>query len=277
MRVVRHLGDLPPPAAQRVIAYSTFDGMHLGHQHLLAVLGDLPSPAADRWAVVDETDTALPRLSSRRRLWSALRAAGAAGAVHLRRTAGDVEALLPALGAETVLIAAAEETALAAAWRRLAGVEEVKYPGQMVSCARLRVAIRQADLAAARAMLGRDYAVEGRVVHGFHRGASIGVPTANLRVRDLQLPPDGVYAVRTSSVAGELFGVANLGRNPTFGNDERSLETHLFDFSGDLYGRRLEVAFVERVRDERKFDGVDALVAQIRRDIEAARAVERRQ
>jgi riboflavin kinase/FMN adenylyltransferase len=136
----------------------------------------------------------------------------------------------------------------------------------------LKEAVEAGDLATARDLCGAPYAVEGEVVHGFHRGASIGVPTANLRVRGMVLPPDGVYAV---CVSGECsgVGVANLGRNPTFGNDERSLETHIFDFEGDLYGKRISVGFVRRLRGERKFDGVDELVAQIRRDIDAARAV----
>jgi riboflavin kinase/FMN adenylyltransferase len=148
--------------------------------------------------------------------------------------------------------------------------------GRPVTSARLREAVAAGDVRAAAAMIGEPYVVDGRVVHGYHRGATIGVPTANLRVQTLQLPPDGVYAVtaRTGEFAG--VGVANLGTNPTFGNEARSLETNLFDFQGDLYGARLEVGFVERLRGEIEFDGVDSLVAQIRRDIDDARAIHQR-
>ena len=108
-----------------------------------------------------------------------------------------------------------------------------------------RRARRAAISPAARAMLGRDAGVGGRVVHGFHRGGPLGIPTANLRVRGIQLPPDGVYAVRARVGGSALRGVANIGFNPTFGNQTRTVETHLLDFNGDLYGRRLEVAFVD--------------------------------
>ena len=108
-------------------------------------------------------------------------------------------------------------------------------------------------------------------MHGFHRGGPLGIPTANLRVKGIQLPPDGVYAVRAHVGGASLNGVANIGFNPTFGNRVRSVETHLLDFDGDLYGQRLEIAFVARLRGEQKFPDVQALLAQIRSDIAAAR------
>jgi riboflavin kinase/FMN adenylyltransferase len=131
--------------------------------------------------------------------------------------------------------------------------------------------VARGDLAAAAALLGRPPSVGGRVVHGFHRGAALGIPTANLRVRDHQLPPDGVYAVRAWVGDAHLRGVANIGFNPTFGNRTRTVETHLLDFSGDLYRQRLDIALLARLRDERKFPDVPALLAQIRTDIAAAR------
>jgi riboflavin kinase/FMN adenylyltransferase len=131
----------------------------------------------------------------------------------------------------------------------------------------------QGDLAGAARGLGRDHAVSGRVIHGHHRGGPLGIPTANIRVRGVQLPPDGVYAVRAGVEDREWRGVANIGFNPTFGNRARSVETHLLEFDGDLYGRRLAIAFVAHLRGERKFESVDALVAQIRADIAVARRV----
>jgi len=124
----------------------------------------------------------------------------------------------------------------------------------------------------------------GRVVVGKRRGATLGFPTVNVRAPVGLHPPDGVYAVRVEveaqrgrggadCAAIRRDGVANIGRNPTFGDSARTLEAHLFEFDGDVYGRRCRVAFVERLRGEIAFTGVDALVAQIRRDADAARAV----
>jgi riboflavin kinase/FMN adenylyltransferase len=123
-----------------------------------------------------------------------------------------------------------------------------------------------------RRLLGRIPTIGGRVVHGFHRGAPLGIPTANLRVRGVHLPPDGVYAVRARCRGEWCDGVANIGFNPTFGNRVRSVETHVLDFSGDLYGTWLEIGFIARLRGEQRFPDVQALLAQIRVDIAAARA-----
>jgi riboflavin kinase/FMN adenylyltransferase len=152
-------------------------------------------------------------------------------------------------------------------------VPSATIDGERVSSQRLCRLISAGDLDAAYSGLGRRHAVEGRVVHGFHRGAPLGIPTANLRLRGVALPPDGVYAVRARVGATELQGVANIGFNPTFGNTVRSVETHLLDFAADLYGRRLEVAFVRRLRGEQRFAGIDALLLQIQRDIASAREI----
>lgn len=185
----------------------------------------------------------------------------------------DLRRAVAAVGAGTVLTYAGETTLVDLTG--VAGLDPlpaVEVDGVAVSSHALRQAVVAGDLRKASAMLSRPYSVAGRVVHGFHRGASIGVPTANLRVRGIVLPPDGVYAVEVDG--GDLgVGVANLGRNPTFGNHERSLETNIFDLDADLYGRRIEIGFVARLRGEQKFDRVEDLAAQIRRDIAAARRI----
>jgi len=123
-------------------------------------------------------------------------------------------------------------------------------------------------------LLGRPYSVDGRVVVGERRGRTLGFPTANLRPRTEILVPDGVYAVRARWAKEERGGVANVGRKPTFGQGrERTLEAHLFEFSGDLYGVRLRVELVERLRGEMRFASPQALVEQIRRDAVRAREV----
>lgn len=166
--------------------------------------------------------------------------------------------------------------------RRLSGelgfsvevVPSVECDGRRVSSSSIREALRRGQLDVAERMLGRPYAVMSRVVHGHHRGKKLGIPTANLRPRGLELPPDGVYAVRVR-VSGQepRPAVANVGTNPTFGDTERALEVHLFDFDADLYGRRLEVAFVRMLRGEVRFPDVAALVAQIHADIAEARRI----
>ncbi len=143
---------------------------------------------------------------------------------------------------------------------------------ERVSSTAVRTAVAAGDVAHAALLLTRPHSVDGTVVEGDKRGRAIGFPTANLVADPVLLPRDGVYAVRARTSEGRwVEGVANLGTRPTFAAG-RSLEAHLFDFAGDLYGARLRLAFVARIRDEQKFEGVDALVAQIRRDVDRARA-----
>ena len=146
--------------------------------------------------------------------------------------------------------------------------------GERVSSTRIRDALRTGDVATATSMLGRVHEVDGTVVTGHRRGRTIGFPTANLDCDRVLMPADGVYAViaRVLDRPGILRGVANLGTRPTFAAG-RSVEAHLFDFDGDLYGARLRVGFVARLRGEQKFDGVDALRAQIARDADTARSL----
>ena len=138
----------------------------------------------------------------------------------------------------------------------------------------VREALCQGDLELARQLLGRCSSVLGCVVQGRQLGAQLGFPTANVDVTNEQLPPFGVYAVEVVLGSHCYRGVANLGVRPTVESDpgaQPSLEVHLFDFSGDLYGEELEVSFVAFVRPEQRFSGVEALMEQIAKDIEAAR------
>ena len=123
-------------------------------------------------------------------------------------------------------------------------------------------------------MLGRVYGVTGRVVTGKGRGAKVlGVPTANLVSENDLLPSCGIYAVWVLRNGQRLPGVANIGTCPTFDNQELTLEVHLLDFEGDLYGEVLQVEFVQRLREEQRFPSIEALAAQIRADMAAARGV----
>jgi riboflavin kinase/FMN adenylyltransferase len=152
------------------------------------------------------------------------------------------------------------------------GVPPLKIGGAVVSSTLIREAITQGDFPQAAALLGREYAVLGTVVEGRKLGRQLGFPTANVEVENEQLPPLGVYAVEARFGTQWLPAVANLGRRPTVAIDaEPSLEVHLLDWSGDLYGQDLEVRFTRLLRSEIKFSGLEELKAQIGRDIEAAR------
>jgi riboflavin kinase/FMN adenylyltransferase len=152
-------------------------------------------------------------------------------------------------------------------------VGPIRVDGHDVSSSVVRSAIAAGDVGLAATLLGRPHRVGGRVVRGKQRGRTIGFPTANVHVRAGMLPPDGVYAVRVRRDGVWLDGVANIGTNPTFGDTGRTLEAYLFDFDADIYGARVDVAFIERLRGEEKFPTVEALVAQIARDAEQARAL----
>jgi riboflavin kinase/FMN adenylyltransferase len=153
-------------------------------------------------------------------------------------------------------------------------VEACKIDGHVVRTSAIREALTVGDLSRASMLLGRNYAVEGDVVRGVGRGRTIGVPTANLRTPvNIVLPANGVYAVRFRVDDQTYGGAANLGVRPTFDGIGRSLEVHLLDFSGDLYGRNCQVEFIELLRPEQRFPSVDQLVQQIKKDIEDARRV----
>lgn len=145
--------------------------------------------------------------------------------------------------------------------------------GVILSSTAARDAIREGRMADARAILGRPWSIEGTVQHGEARGRSIGYPTANVPLTDTLRPRAGVYAVRVRIDDDDTIyhGVANCGRRPTFDGKGTVLEVHLFDFAESLYDRRLHVAFAHFLRDERKFDGLDALKRQIVDDAQAAR------
>jgi len=146
-----------------------------------------------------------------------------------------------------------------------------------LSSSRVRAALLAGDIPEATHVLGRPHSVEGVVESGDRRGRTIGFPTANLGEVAELVPPDGVYAVAVDRANGAApralaTGVMNIGVRPTVGGDpRRTIEAHLFDFDGDLYGQRLRVQFVARLREERRFDGLGALKAQIARDVDEAR------
>ena len=145
--------------------------------------------------------------------------------------------------------------------------------GERVSSTRVRQVLADGDFAQAERLLGRPFSITGRVLHGQKLGRQLGAPTANVQLKRLRAPLNGVYRVSVELDGVRQPGVANIGARPTVEGDGRPhLEVHLLDFSGDLYGRRITVVFHEKLRDERKFDSLDELQAAIKADFATARA-----
>jgi riboflavin kinase/FMN adenylyltransferase len=144
--------------------------------------------------------------------------------------------------------------------------------GSRVSSTRIREALETGDLETAALLLGRPYAMCGRVAHGDKRGRTIGFPTANIYLHRAVAPVAGVFTVEMHGLQGApLQGVANVGTRPTVDGTRSQLEVHLFDFDRDIYGCHVQVSFLHKLRDEQRFESFDALQAQIRLDAEQAR------
>ncbi len=157
-------------------------------------------------------------------------------------------------------------------------VAPVTVDGERVSSSGIRAALARGDFDFAQRWLGRAYSMRGRVVRGNQLGRTLGFPTANLRLERRRAPLAGIFAVRVHGaaqmgLAGGLAGVASLGTRPTVDGVETLLEAHVFDFSGDLYGREIEVEFVAKLRDEERFADLEALTGQMNTDAANARRI----
>ena len=171
------------------------------------------------------------------------------------------------------------DSALLASWCREAALAfevapPMEFDGQIVSSSRIRNALKIGDVADAAKWLGRAHRLRGKVVKGAGRGAELGFPTANLEHIDTQIPENGVYAARAILDDGRTIPSAvHIGPNATFGETERTVEVHLIDFNGDLYGREIQIDMLKYLRGTKPFDGVEALLEQIRIDVDQARAI----
>lgn len=287
------------------IAIGNFDGVHAGHRALIARTRELAA-IHDALTVVltfDPHPSALlapehapPMLTSIGRRLELLAEAGVDAVVvePFTRALADIPAeafvddvVFAALRARAIVVGydfsyGQGRTGTTAALRAHGGhagievdiVPPVTVDGEIASSTRVRSHLRAGDLARVLRMLGRPWDVDGVVVHGAERGRAIGVPTANITPEvELAIAP-GIYAVTLGVEGGPAMpAVASLGTNPTFVDVGRLvLEVHVLDWHGDLYDRRVRTTFVARLRDEQKFDSVEALVAQIHLDIADARA-----
>jgi len=301
MRVWNGLDSLPDDLPPVVASIGKCDGVHLGHQEILRGVareaGRLDAPALlisfdPHPAVILSPDRVPPLIQTRRQKLECLERTGLSDLVIL-----EFDAQLAALGAEEffsgLLLERLRFLALyvgpgfrfgrgrgggVALLRRIGGregfsvheVPPVLVHGEVVSSSAIRSAVAAGDAARAWRMLGRPFAVSGEVVEGSGRARELQFPTANLLVENELLPSAGVYVTETVALAARHPSVTNVGVRPTFGGTDLTVETHLLEFEGDLYGERVEVRFLARVRDEMRFDSAFELADQIARDRAAA-------
>jgi len=152
-------------------------------------------------------------------------------------------------------------------------IEPVQIHDQEISSTRIRQAILKGHVRKAATMLDRPYNITGTVVHGEHVGRTLGFPTANIETQAELIPANGVYAVNALCEGENLSGVANLGVKPTFSGKKFTIEINIFNFDKDIYGKSLQVDFIERIRDERPFPNVQTLIQQIQKDCDQARKI----
>jgi riboflavin kinase/FMN adenylyltransferase len=297
MKVLHSLEDARALAGV-ALALGNFDGVHLGHRALFKEAAAHGRPGALTFephpGKVLQPELAPRLITPLPRKLQLMEAAGLDVAVVLpftldfaRTPARDFEVMLfdrarlPAVvvgrdytyGAHrTGTVVTLAEAALARG-AVVAVVDPITVGGVVASSSRIREYILEGRVGAARALLGRPFDLDGVVVKGDGRGRSIGFPTANVDTHGELLPASGVYAVRVRTPGGWHGGAANIGTKPTFGGSAVTVEVHLLDWSGDLYGQEVRVEFLERLRAERRFASVSELTAQIQRDVEEARVV----
>ena len=289
--------------ASRVVTIGVFDGLHIGHRAILEQAQRAAAAAGQRTLVFTfeptpkeffSPATAPPRLTRFRERFEQLAVLGIdelfcphfRAVRDLTPTTFIDDLLVAKLGARHVVIGddfrfGAERRGtveeLRGRGRRLGfdvtEVPPVSWNGQRVSSTAIRQALKAGNLDVARGMLGRDYSISGRVVRGLGLGRKLGFPTANVNLKRLQTPIDGIFAARVTGLGAQpLAGVASVGTRPTIGGSEALLEVLIFDFERDLYGQYITVHFVKRLREERHFADLPAMQRQMHVDVAAARA-----
>ena len=294
-----HFPDDPRPSwvVYPVLALGNFDGLHRGH---LKIIERVKRGAAEHGGTamamtfdphpprIVRPDKAPPLLMTKAQRLEALHRAGIQCVAVVRFTP-EMSQWEPETFVRTVLV---EWLRVAQVWvganflfgRGRSGsfsllrtlgqrygfradkIDPVRYKDFVVSSTRIRRLVSEGRLDEAGALMGHQYAIEGTVVGGRGRGREIGFPTANLQTDNELVPPHGVYAT-TLTIDGIVHAaLTNIGVRPTFGEQDLAIETHVLDYSGDLYGKTVRLSFVQRLRDERRFPDVDALTAQIEAD-----------
>jgi riboflavin kinase/FMN adenylyltransferase len=304
MQLIRGRRHLRESHRGCVVTIGGYDGIHLGHRALIERLQDHGRRLSRRTMILtfepmprEHITPADPpaRLTTWRERWLLLNALGLDAMWLLRFSAAirnqsgeqfaellahDLRAPVVVVGHDFKFGRQGEATApmLREAGARLGFAVDVMPPvlieGERVSSSGIRGALGRGDLARAEQWLGRPYSMRGRVIRGERLGHQLGYPTANMRLNRRRTPLAGIFAVQVRGIGPQLLpGVASLGTRPTVNGVEPLLETHIFDYSGDLYGREIEVVFAAKLREELRFDSLDAMVQQMHRDAAEARRI----
>jgi riboflavin kinase/FMN adenylyltransferase len=303
MRIARGLESVPPEARPSAVALGIFDGVHLGHRAILGTA--LTRARADGLEAVACTfdphpmevlqpDRAPRPITTLEERLALIGETGIDAVVVLAFTR-DLAAVEPEAFVKEVLLERLRAREIVVGYNHRFGrgargdarllqelaprmgfqahvVPPMTVEGAPVSSSEVRAALQRGDVTRAARDLGRPYSIAGPVTSGAGRGRTLGFPTANVESERPVLVARGVYRGRMLVDAAAHPAVVNVGVRPTFGETTLAVEAHLLDFSGDLYGRRVRLEFLERLRDEMRFPSVEALKAQVARDIESARA-----
>ena len=306
MKVVRQARELQTNGRKVCLAIGVFDGVHLGHQQVIRQsIADARQHEAIAVALtfdrnpeaVVAPDRAPQLIYSLPQKLRAIESIGVDATLLIEftpefsRKTGDefVRELVNGFGAIHSICVGSAFTfghkrsgnvdllhKLGAEFKfQVHGLAALALDGETVSSTRIRQCIRAGELDDASQMLGRSYAIAGKVTEGDRLGRTLGAPTANIDITGLVLPPNGVYAVHAEVKDRSHRAVANLGVRPTLASaaPQQRFEVHILDFNGDIYGQEMEITFVEKLRGEQRFESLDALKAQISNDITAARAL----
>ena len=296
--------DVFKPNCDSLVTIGVFDGVHLGHKHLIFKLKELAGQQS--FCTVALTfhthpqeilapNSQPPFITDAFEKADLLRKEGVAAVIVLTftpelatlRAREFVELLRSKLRMKGLVIG--PDFALGhgaegniAALRKLGReldfsvtvIPPVKMNGEIISSTVIRKAMADGDMEKVRRLMGRPFSLAGKVVHGFGRGSGLGFPTVNLSVQKGQaMPPDGVYATFAHTLNHVYHSVTNIGKNPTFGNSERTVEAYLLDFRDDIYEHEVKINFIHKIRDEIKFSSADDLVKQIYKDIKSTREI----
>ncbi len=303
MELIRGLHNIQPQHRGCVLTIGNFDGVHLGHQAVLhkvvAIAKQMQLPSCVMLFEPQPLElfagTAAPaRLTRFREKYHALAQLGIDRVLCVNFTSAFAaqapeqfieQLLLKQLGVEHLIVGDDfrfgskrsgnfELLALASEQYQfsLSSTSSLVLGLQRISSTLIRQALADDNLTLAADMLGRPFALTGRVRHGRKLGRDLGFPTANVFLYRRKLPVAGVYAITANTLFGSYYGVANIGNRPTVQGQRQQLEAHLFDFKGDLYGSQIEVLLQHKLRNEQRFDGLAALQQQIAADVTAAKA-----
>lgn len=304
MIIIRHLDDIQGKLANAVVTIGNFDGVHLGHREIFRRVRKAAADLGGPSVVITFVPHPLKLLPSRKRLRLITtyeekeRLIEASGIDYLITIPFDEEfaaitapdfvgrILVGMIGMKKLIIGydyafGRNREGNVVLLRKLGkelgfGVEVLAPIGdgeKVYSSTAVRETIGEGDVKGVVSLLGRHFSLDGTVVHGHHRGKGLGFPTANLATENELIPKSGVYAVKVRIDDAICDGACNIGSNPTFGDESTAIEVFIFDFEGDLYGRRLRLYFMERIRDERKFSGAEALQQAIQSDVARCREI----